>query len=155
MKTILVLDDSRVYRHALVQLFKKLNFNVLDADNGLTGKELFQKHSIDLAFIDIVMPKLDGFALCRWVKANPKTQQIPIIFCSSKDQATDKYWAFKQGGDYFMSKPMTATDIIRAVETYLPSPIPLHPKGLTHKPQKKMLHQRTSDPAIKHPLSSI
>ena len=122
MKTVIVIDDSKIYRHAITTLLRKLKFNVIEAENGLMGKRLFEQHSIDLALIDIVMPKLDGYALCREVKTNPDLSHIPVIFCSSKDTTTDKYWAFKQGGDYFISKPMTAVDIVRAIDTCLHSP---------------------------------
>ena len=140
METILVVDDSKVYRHAIVHLLKKLHFNVLDADNGLTGQKLLQQHTIDLVMIDIVMPELNGFALCRWIKTYPQTEHIPVIFCSSKTKAIDKYWAFKQGGDYFMSKPLTATKIVRAVDTYLQASIQAYKQSKVQKTQKSTNH---------------
>lgn len=153
MKTILVIDDSKVYRHAIVHLLKKLQFKVLDADNGLTGQQLIQKHNIDLAFIDIVMPELDGFALCRWIKSNPQTEHIPVIFCSSKTAEIDKYWAFKQGGDYFMSKPMTAQDIVRATDTCLQSSIQMYKQSKTKKIQQPIEHSE-QDNAFENLLKS-
>ena len=121
MTTILVVDDCQIYRHTIVHLLKKLQFNVLDADNGLTGKQLLQQHAIDLAFIDIVMPDLNGFALCRWIKSNPQTKHIPVIFCSGKHREIDKDWAFKQGGDYFLDKPIRDQDIQQALDICLPN----------------------------------
>ncbi len=119
MKTILVVDDSKLYRNAIAELLRKLNCTVYEASNGLEGKDIITQNEIDLAIIDIVMPKLDGFALCRWIQENPETSSISVIICSSKDQETDKYWAGKQGADVYLTKPPQAEEIIKAVESLL------------------------------------
>ena len=117
MKTVLIVDDSKVYRTAIAQLFRKLGWSVHEAEDGLEGKSLMENNSVDLVFLDVVMPKLDGFALCRWIKGNPKTKQIPVIICSSKNESTDQYWGLKQGANHYLSKPVDAKGIIGAVKT--------------------------------------
>lgn len=115
MKTVLIVDDSKLYRTAIAQLFTKLGWSTYQADDGLEGKSIMETHPIDLVLLDIVMPKLDGYALCRWIKDNPKTKLIPVIICSSKKEITDKYWGIKQGADCYLTKPIDAKRILKAV----------------------------------------
>ena len=119
MKSILVVDDNKIYRSAVCQLLKQLGFSVYETNNGVDGKRLICEHQIDLAMMDLVLPQLDGFALCRWIKRSEECAKIPVIVCSHKNQETDKYWSFKQGADYFISKPMNAQQIIQALERLL------------------------------------
>jgi twitching motility two-component system response regulator PilH len=69
--------------------------------------------------MDIVMPHMDGFATCRELKSNRITQDIPVIFVSSKDQETDKVWAQLQGARTYITKPYTSEQIIAQVDNYL------------------------------------
>lgn len=119
MKKILVVDDSKVYRTAISQLFKKFRFTVYEAADGLEGQEIILENKIDLAIIDIVMPKLDGFALCRWIKNTPRTSNIPVIIYSDKGEEFDIYWGKKQGANLYLKKPATARELVHGAESLL------------------------------------
>ncbi|MCG8361773.1 MAG: response regulator, partial [Pseudanabaenales cyanobacterium] len=68
---------------------------------------------------DIVMPKLNGYELCRWVKNNPATEDIPVVICSSKGEEFDRYWGMKQGADAYIAKPFHPTEMVETVKQLL------------------------------------
>jgi len=62
---------------------------------------------------------MNGYELCRWIKADPTTQGIPVLMCSSKSEEFDRYWGMKQGADAYMTKPFHPQDLVRAVKQLL------------------------------------
>ena len=72
---------------------------MIEAASGLEAKEKIQEDAPDLAIVDLVMPQMNGYELCRFLKNNPATQRIPVLICSTKSQDFDRYWGMKQGAD--------------------------------------------------------
>ncbi|MDX2097359.1 MAG: response regulator [Leptolyngbyaceae cyanobacterium bins.59] len=115
MSTVLVVDDSPMLREMVSDLLKKSGLTVNQASDGVDAMEKIQANPPDLVVMDIVMPRMNGYELCRWIKSNPKTQNIPVIMCTTKNEEFDRYWGMKQGGDAYITKPFHPEDMIRAV----------------------------------------
>lgn len=84
MTTILVTDDSTAQRELIAGLLVDNGFSVITAIDGEQALEKVQETLFDLIILDVVMPKLNGFQTCRKLKEDPKTQNIPVILCSTK-----------------------------------------------------------------------
>lgn len=119
MSTVLVVDDSQTVRQMLSELLQKGGLTVIEAANGIEAKEKIQTKAPDLVITDVVMPGMNGYELCRWIKNDPAAHKIPILICSTKDQEFDRYWGMKQGADAYITKPFQPTEMLRTVKQLL------------------------------------
>jgi twitching motility two-component system response regulator PilH len=78
-----------------------------------------KSEKIDLIILDVVMPKKNGFQVCRDIKSNDQYKNIPVIMVTSKDQESDKFWGMKQGADEYLIKPFKPEDLLKAVKKYI------------------------------------
>jgi len=92
---------------------------VIEAVNGVQAKEKIQIKAPDLVITDLIMPLMNGYELCRWIKTDPTMQGIPVLMCSTKSEEFDRYWGMKQGADAYMTKPFHPQDLVRAVKQLL------------------------------------
>ncbi|KGJ50538.1 MULTISPECIES: response regulator transcription factor [Paraclostridium] len=116
MVNILVADDdSRILR--LINDFLKLEeFNVYKAENGKEAIELFEKENISLAILDIMMPIVDGWDVCKHIKSK---SDIPVLILTAKDSDIDELFGFDIGADEYMSKPFNPQLLIARVKNLL------------------------------------
>ena len=121
MSTVLIVDDSSTLREMISGLLIKSGMTVLEAQDGREAKEKIQASRPDLVVMDIVMPNLNGYELCRWVKNNPDTEDIPVVICSSKSEEFDRYWGMKQGADAYIAKPFHPAEMVKTVRQLLRS----------------------------------
>jgi twitching motility two-component system response regulator PilH len=121
MSTVLVVDDSQTVRQMLSELLQKGGLTVVEAANGLEAKAKIQTNAPDLVITDLVMPEMNGYELCRWIKNDPVAQNIPILICSTKDQEFDRYWGMKQGADAYITKPFQPGEMLKTVKQLLRS----------------------------------
>lgn len=119
MSTVLVVDDSQTVRQMLLELLQKGGLTVIEAANGLEAKAKIQSKAPDLVITDLVMPEMNGYELCRWIKNDPSAQKIPILICSTKDQEFDRYWGMKQGADAYITKPFQPGEMLKTVKQLL------------------------------------
>jgi len=120
MSTVLVVDDSQTVRQMIKDLLHKAGLDVLEATDGAGAQQMIQQgNSPDIVVTDIVMPKMNGYELCRWVKTNPGTQGIPVVICSSKGEEFDRYWGMKQGADAYIAKPFRPVEMVETVKQLL------------------------------------
>lgn len=119
MSTVLIVDDSSTLREMIAGLLLKAGMTVLEAKDGTEAQQMIEAHPPDLVVLDIVMPNMNGYELCRWIKSTPSTQKIPVIICSSKGEEFDRYWGMKQGADAYITKPFRPTDMIGTVKQLL------------------------------------
>jgi twitching motility two-component system response regulator PilH len=119
MSTVLVVDDSQTVRQMLSELLQKGGLSVVEAANGLEAKTKIQAESPDLVITDLIMPEMNGYELCRWIKNEPSTQNIPVLICSTKNQEFDRYWGMKQGADAYITKPFHPSDMLQTVKQLL------------------------------------
>lgn len=121
MRTVLVVDDSNTVREMIADLLGKVGIKVLEASDGAEAKQKIEASPPDLVVMDIVMPNMNGYELCRWVKNNRTTQDIPVVICSSKGEEFDRYWGMKQGADAYIAKPFRPDEMVETVKQLLRS----------------------------------
>ena len=110
---ILIVDDVEINRIVLEEIIKNIGCEPLLAENGQQALELAQQSLPKLILSDISMPGMDGFELCKSLKANSKTKEIPIIFISAFDEAEDIVKGLKLGGEDYITKPFI-TEVVQA-----------------------------------------
>jgi twitching motility two-component system response regulator PilH len=119
MSTVLIVDDSQTLRQLLIALLGNQGIKVIEATNGLEAKEQIQANPPDLVITDLIMPHMNGYELCRWIKNEPTLQTIPVLICSTKSEQFDRYWGMKQGADAYITKPFQPPELLRMVKQLL------------------------------------
>ena len=116
--TILVVDDSVYNLDIIVSMLDNL-YNVIVASNGESALELIENITPDLILLDIVMEGIDGFEVCRILKNNKKTSNIPVIFLSGNTDASDKNRGFEYGAVDYITKPFEINEVKARIKTHL------------------------------------
>jgi twitching motility two-component system response regulator PilH len=119
MSKILVVEDSAPQREMISELLRKSGLAVTVATDGVEAIEQIQAHKPDLVVLDIVMPRMNGFEVCRKIKSDPLTQNVPVVLCSSKTEDFDRYWGMKQGADAYIAKPFQPRELIGTIKQFL------------------------------------
>jgi twitching motility two-component system response regulator PilH len=119
MSTILIVEDSIFQREMMTDLLKANGLEVTHASDGAEALEAIHKAPPDLVVLDIVMPRMNGYELCRRLKSDPKTQNVPVVICSSKGEEFDRYWGMKQGADAYIAKPFQPIELVGTVKQLL------------------------------------
>ncbi|NLX19075.1 MAG: response regulator [Desulfobulbus sp.] len=117
--SILVVDDSPVNQQILRNLLTKAGYDVRLANSGKEVLTQIFTNQPDLLLLDIVMPGMDGFELCRLLKEHPETSEIPVIFISSLDNTSDKVSGFAAGGVDYITKPFQHSEVLARISTHL------------------------------------
>jgi sigma-B regulation protein RsbU (phosphoserine phosphatase) len=119
-ESILLVDDNQTNLQMLFQLLEKsVGCKLLVAKNGETALAITRKTKPDLILLDIMMPGIDGFEVCRRLKADSATSPIPVIFLSALDETADKVKGLQLGAVDYVSKPFQAEEVIARVNTHL------------------------------------
>lgn len=116
--TVLVVDDTKVIRH-LVQSILAKDFHVLLAESGQEALQLCAEQPPDLVLLDVVMPEMDGYRVCRELKANPRTESIPIIFLTALSGKTYETQALEAGAIDFITKPINPDVVYARVRNHV------------------------------------
>jgi signal transduction histidine kinase len=116
---ILVVDDTHTSLRLLVEILTEQGYTVRPATSGLVALTAIQQELPDLILLDIMLPDLDGFAVCRAIKANERSRHIPVIFITALDVLNHKVQAFAEGGVDYVTKPFQAEEIVARVATHL------------------------------------
>lgn len=106
-------------RQMVSEQLKMSGFVVVEAGDGEEAIEQIQANTPDLVVTDIVMPRKNGYELCRWIKGNPSTKHLPVVICTTKSEEFDVYWGMKQGADAYITKPYHPPDLLAAVKKLL------------------------------------
>jgi len=117
--TILIVDDTPANLRVLAQLLTEHGYRARPVPNGLYALSSLQTALPDLILLDIMMPEMDGYEVCRQLKVNPHSRDIPVIFISALDEAFDKVKAFSLGGVDYICKPFQNEEVLARVETHL------------------------------------
>lgn len=105
-KTILVVDDSPTIFNLLKKSLSDDGYAVVVATNGLEALDrIFKEGGIDLVILDVEMPKMNGYEVCRVLKKHPVHSKIPVIMLTLKNEESDKEWGLDLGADEYMTKP--------------------------------------------------
>ena len=116
---ILVVEDSPTYLRQIAHLLREEGFEVITAVDGEDALEKTVTENPDLIVLDIILPKKNGFQVCRQLKTSPDTQNIKIIMLTSKSQDSDRFWGLKQGADDYMTKPFHDIELVANVTKLL------------------------------------
>ncbi|MGD9007848.1 MAG: response regulator [Desulfobacteraceae bacterium] len=119
VNTILVVDDNSDNLRLLAAILNKCHYKIRLAPNGERALATIHKEAPDLILLDVMMPAMDGFEVCRQLKANQETTGIPVIFISALDETIDKVKAFSMGGVDYITKPFKSEEVLARVRTHL------------------------------------
>ena len=119
LNNILVVDDTPQNLHLLVDILTKYDYKVRPVPNGKLALSAAAINPPDLILLDIMMPGLDGYQVCKELKSNPKTKNIPIIFISAIDEPIDKVKAFAMGGVDYITKPFQMHEVLIRIKHQL------------------------------------
>jgi len=115
---VMVIDDSRTIRRTAESLLKKEGFEVITATDGFEALSLIADQRPDLIFLDIMMPRLDGYQTCALIKHHREFGQTPVIMLSSKDGLFDRARGRVVGADAYITKPFTRDDLLTTIGRY-------------------------------------
>ena len=113
---ILVVDDSPTELRLMSAPLVSRGYQVITAADGEEALELACREHPRLIVLDVILPKKNGFQVCRQLKTSDETKDIKILMLSSKDQDSDRFWGLKQGADGYLTKPFVDEDLIRRVD---------------------------------------
>ncbi len=117
--TLLVVDDQ-LENLLILEDVLSADFNVLTASSGEQALALIETcEPIDVALLDVVMPGISGYELCRRLKAAPQTKHIPVLFLTSLTSSADEAEGFAVGGQDFINKPFSASVVLARIQTHL------------------------------------
>jgi twitching motility two-component system response regulator PilH len=116
---ILVVDDSPSQLRMTTAALDGQSYEIITAVDGEEALQRVLRDKPDLVVLDVVMPKIDGFQVCRKMKSSPDMQHIPVIILSSKNQKVDEFWGKKQGADLYLTKPLDKDQLQAAVKKHL------------------------------------
>ena len=116
---ILVVDDEIYIVHILDFSLGMEGYEVLTALDGEQALERLKSDKPDLIVLDIMMPKVDGYEVCRAIKANPETQHIPVILLSAKGRNVDQKMGFDVGADDYITKPFSPRKLVERINALL------------------------------------
>ncbi len=116
---VMVIDDSKTIRRSAENLLQKEGCEVVTANDGYEALAKVVELKPDIIFVDIMMPRLDGYQTCALIKNNKHYSHIPIILLSSKDSIFDKARGRIVGSQFYLTKPFTREDLLSAIERHL------------------------------------
>ena len=116
---VMVIDDSNTIRRSAEIFLMQAGCQVILAENGFDALSKIADHQPDVIFVDIMMPRLDGYQTCALIKKNGKHKATPVIMLSSKDSLFDRARGRMVGSDEYLTKPFSKESLLKAVETHL------------------------------------
>ncbi|HUX25784.1 MAG TPA: response regulator [Burkholderiales bacterium] len=115
---VLVIDDSNTIRRSAELFLRQAGYEVILAEDGFDALSKITDHEPQVIFVDIMMPRLDGYQTCALIKQNPRLKSTPVIMLSSKDGVFDRARGRLAGSDRYLTKPFTKEGLIEAVSDY-------------------------------------
>ncbi len=117
--SVLVVDDERVNRQVLVNHLSAQNYLITQASGGAEALELIERFSFDLVLLDIMMPKMSGYEVCRKIRERYSVNELPVIFLSAKNQVDDLVASFASGANDYLTKPISRGELLSRVGTHV------------------------------------
>ncbi len=116
---VMVIDDSNTIRRTTEALLKKAGYNVFTASDGFEAMSMITDHQPDIIFVDIMMPRLDGYQTCSLIKNNSQFKNTPVVMLSSKDGLFDRARGRIAGSEEHVNKPFTQQELVQAINKHV------------------------------------
>jgi len=116
---VMIIDDSKTIRRSAETLLKKAGCEVITANDGFEALARVADHRPDIIFVDIMMPRLDGYQTVALIKRNAKFKHTPLIMLSSKDGLFDRARGRVVGSEEYLTKPFTKEDLLGAIKRHV------------------------------------
>jgi twitching motility two-component system response regulator PilG len=129
---VLVIDDSKTIRRTAETLLAREGCEVFTAVDGFDALSKVADHRPDIIFVDIMMPRLDGYQACSLIKRSKAFRSIPVIMLSSKDGLFDRARGRIVGSEHYLTKPFTRDELLSAIEQHVALPTAPTPLALGH-----------------------
>ena len=124
-KRILAVDDDPSALNALKQILTQKGYEVLTAPDAEAGLDVLDRETVDLALLDVTLPGMSGYDLCRQIRGMDKVSNIPVIFLTARGLVTDMTQGESAGSDLYLIKPVLATKLVNMVGMFLSNDAPL------------------------------
>lgn len=116
---ILIVDDSPITNQLLALILDAEGYHTVYAEDGETALSLTKAEDFDLVLLDIVLPGIDGFEVCRQIRENPMTADVPVLFLTAKNEPESIVMGFETGGLDYVTKPVNDAELLARVKTHL------------------------------------
>jgi DNA-binding response OmpR family regulator len=121
-KTILVADCDHDILKFVTVILENEGYRVVSARDGEEALQKTREARPDLVLLDIILPRQNGYQVCRAIKEDRLLSSLPILFLSAKSQPSDRFWAKRVGADGFLAKPFDPADLVREIDALLKRP---------------------------------
>ncbi|NJR60108.1 MAG: response regulator [Cyanobacteria bacterium CRU_2_1] len=119
MSTALVVEDSLTDREILSSCLQQAGLNVLTAESAEEATTKLKIYKFDVIILDVVLPDRSGFEVCREIKSNEETRQIPVVICSTKGGKLNQRWGMKHGANAYLEKPVDLEELMQTVRNLI------------------------------------
>ncbi|MEM7065290.1 MAG: response regulator [Cyanobacteria bacterium P01_B01_bin.77] len=119
MATVLIVEDTPSERELISHYLQEEGYSVIHAVTAKEGLDKAIASQPSVIVTDVVMPGMSGFELCRSLKRVPETAEVPVVICSSKNQAIDRLWGMRQGADAYITKPFNREELLKVIKSVL------------------------------------
>lgn len=116
---ILIVDDSPTELALMGSPLREAGYEVVTAIDGEEAISKVENDNPDLVVLDVVMPKKNGFQVCREIRTKLGREDLPVIMLTTKNEASDKFWGLKQGANEYMNKPFNGQELVVTVKRLL------------------------------------
>ena len=116
---VLVIDDSNTIRRSAELFLRQAGYDVILAEDGFDALAKISDYRPQVIFVDIMMPRLDGYQTCALIKQNPNLKSTPVIMLSSKDGVFDRARGRLAGSDQYLTKPFTREELLGAIRRHV------------------------------------
>jgi two-component system response regulator ResD len=116
METVLVVDDEPTIREVVVQYLRREGYATLEAGDGDAARELLEREWPNLVVLDLMLPGIDGLALCRWIRGR---SQLPVIMLTARGEEADRIVGLELGADDYVTKPFSPRELVARVRSVL------------------------------------
>lgn len=116
MPTVVIADDEPDLLAVLHDRFVAVGFEVLSARNGVEALEQIQEKRPEAVILDLMMPELNGFQVCRRIKDDPQLSGIRVVMLTAKDTEADRFWGAEVGADLYLAKPADPAAVVNQVQ---------------------------------------
>ena len=117
MIRILIAEDEIPIREGLIDLLETEGYEIISAENGVKALEMFNSDTVDLALLDIMMPEMSGYDVCRAIRK--KNEKVPVIFLTAKEEEIDKVVGLELGADDYIVKPFGIRELLARIKSVL------------------------------------